>query len=213
MKTNVLIALTALITVFTACQKDPKDPTDNGGGDITKDYQPMTANSSWQYSSTTLGNYTETATGMDTTVNGDKYSIFNNSQNGRRYYRKSDNSYYMYGYVDVVKQTINILYLKDVAVGTTWTNTASYSGIPIELKYTVASQGGEKTVNNKAYKDVIGLQFVVTASSPLGGGATTVATGQSFYAKGVGLITQTVEADVLGTQISDSTYLVSSDIK
>jgi hypothetical protein len=210
MKTKFFVALAAFVTVFSACQKDPDD--NNNGGADNKDYQPTTAGSTWQYRSTASGDYTETATGQDTTINGQKYFIFRSEENGSRYVNKANNVYTTFGYVQQVDQTINIIYLKDAAVGTTWTNSANYNGFPVDLTYTIVSRDGEKVVNGTTYRDVIELNFTVSTNNPLTG-LLTVATGKQFHAKGVGSITSTFNFELQNNTASDSTYLVSASIK
>lgn len=216
MKTKFFVALAAFVLSFTACQKDNDD--DNGGGNAETDYQPVTAGSTWQYNSTT-GSYTETATGTDTTIEGEKYYAIDNSENERRYVSKSGIVYKTYGFVEELQQSLQLTYLKDAAVGTTWDEpeTVTYGSftIPVVFKYTITSRDSDKIVNNKTYEDVIAVDVAVSANHLLLGGNRTVATGQQFYAKGVGSILSTFNFAVeeLDIEVSDSTYLVTSDIK
>lgn len=212
MKTKLLIALTAFVTVFAACQKDTEDTTDNGNT-REEDYQPTSAGSTWQYNSTSQGTYTETATGKDTTISGQKFFAFDNSANGRRYVNNNNGIYTSYGYVPQIDTTLMLLYLKDADAGTTWTNTSVYMGVPISLNSKITSRDGEKTVNGTAYKNVIAVDFTITAPNPLSGQMLTVATGQQFYAKGVGAILSTLHLNAGGIRVNDSTYLVSHTIK
>src|SRR5437763_8151167 len=152
MKTKLFAALTAFVVVFAACQKENNDGTDNGG--TTEDYQPTSAGSTWQYTSSTSGSYTETATGGDSTISGEKFSIFDNTASGRRYVNKNNGIYTSYGYVPQIDTSLTLLYLKDADAGTTWTNVGQYSGIPVTLTYTIASRDGNKTVNGTSFKNV-----------------------------------------------------------
>lgn len=212
MKTNVFVALAALVLVFTACSKN-NEGTNNDGGGTTQDYQPTSAGSTWQYSSNSTGTYTETAVAGDSSIGGQTFFKIDNSANGRRYVNKNNGIYTSYGYVPQIDTTLTLLYLKDAPAGTSWTNTGSYSGIPVTLTYTIASRDGEKEVNGKTFKDVIALDFNLSVSTPLGN--TTVGTGHQYYAKGVGAISSNLLIDVpsVGIHAEDSTYLVSYDIK
>lgn len=216
MKTKLFIALTVLITVFAACQKDPEEATEPPL-ETTEDYQPTSAGSTWQYNSSTSGAYTETAVSGDSTIGGEKYFKFDNSENGRRYINKNGGVYKTYGYVQEIDEYLTLTYLKDVAAGATWEDnvnfTASGITVPIKFKYTIANRDGDKEVNGKTYKNVIGVDVAISANSALVGGNVTIATGRQFYAKGVGSISSSLDFDALGTVITDSTYLVSYQIK
>ena len=217
MKTKFFIAFASLAFLFTACQKDNDDTTTDPDPNNTEDYQPVSAGSTWQYASTTTGNYSETALGGDTTIGGEKYFILDNSENGRRYINKNNGVYKSSGYIQAIQQSVNMTYLKDAPAGTTWEDNLVYSKglitVPVAVKYTIASRDGDKVVNNKTYNNVIAVDLALTANSVLIGGLKTIATGRQFYAKGVGNIGGSLHVDVLDIQIDDSTYLVSHDIK
>lgn len=217
MKTKLSIALAAFVMVFASCQKSPEDSTETPGT-TTEDYQPTSAGSTWKYNSTNQGTYTETALSGDTTISGQKFSKIDNDATGRRYVNKNGAIYTSYGYLPqidttLIDTTLTLLYLKDAEAGTTWTNVSVYSGIPVTLTYIIASRDGEKNVNNTNYKNVIALDFAVTAVNPLSGQTLTVATGKQFYAKGVGAILSTLHLAAGTVQIDDSTYLESHTIK
>jgi len=216
MKTKLLSVLSAFVLVMAACQKEHSDDTTNNGS--TTDYQPTTAGSTWQYSSTSQGNYTETATGTDTTISGQQFSAIDNSVSGRRYVNKNNGTYTSYGRFPQLDTTLQLTYLKDAAAGTSWEDDKIYTinsfPVPIKVTYTIASRDNDKTVNNITYKNVIAVNTTISANIPLTG-EVNVAQAQQFYAKGVGLILQTFSAQVPGSQttVSDSTYLLSSTIK
>jgi hypothetical protein len=218
MKIQLVIALAAFALVFAGCKKDDDD-TDNGGNTPEEDYQPVTAGSTWQYNSSTLGLYTETALGTDndTTIEGEKYSTLNNSEGGRRYVNKNGVIYKSYSYFEAIGESLKLTYLKDATVGTTWDDVINYDyngfAVPVTFRYTIASRDGSKVVNSKTYENVIAVDIRISASSLLVGGDGTVATGQQFFAKGVGGILTTLDFNALGTTLTDSTYLVTADIK
>jgi nitrous oxide reductase accessory protein NosL len=216
MKIQLVIALAAFALVFAGCKKDDDD-TDNGGNTPEEDYQPVTAGSTWQYHSESLGDYTETATGRDTTFAGDnkKYYIFNTDANGPRFISKNNGEYTQRGYVRELNQDVALLYLKDAPAGTNWTETkeVTQSGftIPVKVSFTIASRGGSKVVYNKTYENVIAVDIAIAAN--VFGTELPVATARQFYAKGVGAISSSLNFDFQGTKMTDSMYLVSSDIK
>ncbi len=214
MKTKLIIALvTAATFLFAGCQKDEDD---TGGTETPEaDYQPTTVGSTWQYNSTTSGMYTETAVSGDTTIDGETYARLDNSDDSWRYVNKNGNVYKTYAHINELDESFVLTYLKDDDAGTTWQDSKNFTynsfTIPVVFKYTIASRDGEKTVNDTTYKNVIAVAVEVTSNSLLFNG--TVATGQRFYAKGVGNILSTFDFDALGTAVRDSTYLVSADIK
>jgi hypothetical protein len=214
MKTKIITALSVLAIVFAACQKDPEEDVDNGGNN-TEDYQPVSAGSTWQYTSLTSGTYTETALAGDTTIEGEKYYKFDNSENGRRYINKSNGVYKQRGYVQEIDKTVDLTYLKDAAVGTTWSEdevvTQGGFSIPIKVNYTILSRENEKVVNGNTYKDVIAVGVSITAS--VLGTNVAVATARQYYAKGVGAISSSLNFKFEDEEVNDSTYLVSHDIK
>jgi hypothetical protein len=212
MKTKLLITLTAFVLVFAACKKDDDD-TDNGGGTTTEDYQPVKAGATWEYRSEMSGDYTEIATGRDTTFPGDNktYKVFTNTANEFRFVSKNNGEYTQRGFVQELDQDVEIVYLKDAATGTSWTEneTVSQSGftIPVKVVYTIASRDGSKVVNNKTYENVIAVDVAISAN--VFGTELPVATARQFYAKGVGAISSSINLDFQGETMSDSTYLVN----
>lgn len=216
MKTKLFATFLGCVIVLAACKKETSGSTTTNSD--TTDYQPTSTGSTWTYNSSSQGSYTETATGTDTTINGDKYSVFSNSNGAaaNRYVNKSNGVYKVYSYVAPLQQTLTLTYLKDVSVGTNWednvTVTTNNIAIPVNFKYNIASRDGDKTVNGIDFKNVIEVTYDVSANIPLTG-TVQVGTGQDYYAKGVGLITRVINANVQGTAFSDSTYLVSYQIK
>lgn len=216
MKTKIVIVLAAFVLVFAACKKDDDD-TDNGGTPVEEDYQPVTAGSTWRYHSEALGDYTETATGRDTTFAGDnkKYYIFNNDASGPRFISKSNVEYTQRGYVRELNQDVTLLYLKDAPAGTNWIEikevTQGGFTVPVKVSFTIASRDGSKVVHNKTYENVVAVNIAISAN--VFGTELPVATARQFYAKGVGAISSSLNFDFQGTSITDSMYLVSSDVK
>ena len=216
MKMKFVFVLAAFV-VIASCKKE--NSADNSNNGDTTDYQPSSIGSTWQYSSTSQGDFSETVVNDDTTITttagAQQFFAIDNSVAGRKFINKTNGIYTSYGYVAEIDTSVTLQYLQDRPAGTTWSQTTTYSNVPISLNYTIASRDADKTVNNIVYKNVIGLTYAVVATVPLAG-TVTIASGQSFYAKGVGLITQITNTNTSlpgVPQISDTTILLSSSIK
>ena len=201
--------------VFAACQKEADGGLGSGGGAIS-DYQPVSANSEWDYTSTNGGSTHTVALGTDTTINGLRYYKFDNTNGGateRGYISKVNGVYRTYGNFDPVGQVVELIYLKDSAIGSNWTNTISIGGFSNYHKYTVSKRDIQHTVNGKTYNTVIELNYDFSVDNPLGGGAISIGGGKYYYAKGVGLIEGYFNFSFLGVTSSDTTRLVSYTIR
>jgi hypothetical protein len=209
--------------VFASCQKEVEGDAGNSGGsgggggnNTSTDYQPVSANSEWNYSSTSAGNYTLKALGTDTTINAKRYYEFDNSspQGAERVYiGKSNGIYWQYGESAVGGIILEQVYLKDSAIGTNWTNTISVGGFNNYHKYTVSARDIQRTVSGKTFNTVIELTYQMSVDDPLGGGILSVGGGKQYYAKGVGPIESYFKVGFLGVNVSDTTKLVSYTIR
>jgi hypothetical protein len=180
----------------------------NSGGTSNNDYQPTTANSKWNMKSTSFGDYTLTSLGTDSIVNNVKFYKFDHSVGGRQYISKENGVYKNLAFFQQLGGMVISTYLKDVAAGSTWTDVLSAAGTSVSMKYTVAQVGGQRTVNGKAYTNVMKVTYEQSAMG------ITTAIGEQYYAKGVGPIESVARMDMFGMQATlDSTYLVSSVIK
>ncbi|HJS53443.1 MAG TPA: hypothetical protein VJ765_02835 [Chitinophagaceae bacterium] len=218
---RILIFLFTVV-LLSACQKEVDDllgtnGTGSGGGNnSTSDYQPVSANSEWDYLSTTSGSSHTVALGTDTTINGLRYYEFNKTSNGtteRGYISKIDGIYRTYGNFDPVGQVIELVYLKDSAVGTNWTNTISVNGFSNYHKYTVARRDIQHTVKGKTYNTVIELTYDFSVDDPINGGVINIGGGKYYYAKDVGLIEAYFSFSYFGVSTSDTTQLVNYTIR
>lgn len=205
---------------FTACQKEVDGSLGNsgggGGGVNATDYQPVSANSEWDYTSTTTGASHMVALGTDTTINGLRYYKFNTTSGGASeigYISKVNGVYRTYGNFDPVGQVVELVYLKDSAIGTNWTNRITVGGFSNYHKYTVSGRDIQHTVNGRSYSTVIELTYDFSVDDPLGGGVLSVGGGKYYYAKGVGLIEGYFGFDFLGVSSSDTTRLVNYTIR
>jgi hypothetical protein len=217
---RILIFLFTVL-VFSACQKEVGDllgtnGNGGGGGSSSSDYQPVSANSEWNYSSTSAGNYTLKSLGSDTMVNGKKYYEFDNiSPQGtsRGYISKSNGVYWQYGPSPAGGGLLEQIYLKDSPVGTSWTNTITISGFNNYHKYTVSARDVQRTVNGKTFNDVIELLYEMSLDDPLGGGVLNAGGGKQYFAKGVGPIESYFTVGFMGVNISDTTKVISYTIR
>lgn len=210
MKKNFFVAF--VILLFASCQKE----VDGGlSGGTVADYQPVSANSEWNYTSTSIGNYTLKSIGADTMINGRRYYKFDNitSQGtARAYLAKVGGVYWQYGEAPVGGVVLEQIYLKDSAIGTNWTNTISVSGFNNYHKYTVSARDLQRTVNGNSFNNVIELTYQLSLDNPLGG-VINAGGGKQYYARGVGAIESFFTAGFMGFNISDTTRLTSYTIR
>ena len=215
----LLFSLLAVL-FFAACQKEVDGGLGNsgggGGGGNTTDYQPVSANSEWDYTSTIGGASHMVALGTDTTINGLRYYKFNTTSGGASeigYISKVNGVYRTYGNFDPVGQVVELVYLKDSAVGTNWTNRITVNGFSNYHKYTVSRRDIQHTVNGRSYNTVIELSYDFSVDDLLGGGTISVGGGKYYYAKGVGLIEGYFGFDFFGVSSTDTTRLLNYTIR
>jgi hypothetical protein len=211
---NKLFIIIGLMAVLASCQKEIDGGT--GGGSIAGDYQPVTANSEWNYTSTSAGNYNLKALGTDTTINGRRFYKFDRvaaGQSVREYISKVGGVYRNYAEFAPAGQVLELVYLKDSAVGTNWTNTITAGGFSNYHKYTVSARDMQRTVNGVTFNNVIELNYEFTLDNPLGGGVINAGGGKQYYAKNVGAIESFFTVGFLGFNVSDTTRLVSYTIR
>lgn len=219
-KWRLLTGILAVL-IFSSCQKEVSaDSINNSSGLGTgnnDDYQPVSAGSEWNYSSLTLGDYTIKALGTDSTINGIKYYKFDNisSLGAYRFYVSKNDGVYNQATRGIVSgQFVDMVLLKDAAIGTTWTNAIGLGGFSNYHKYTISKKNIEHTVNNKLYSSVIELDYEVLVDDVMSGGnPVSVGTGKAYFAKGVGVIEDYYTADMLGVQLKDSVYLTNATIR
>ena len=218
---RILFFCFALVVLFS-CQKEVDDLIGNGGGsggsnnNTPTDYQPVSANSEWDYLSTYTGPSRLVALGTDTTINSLRYYEFNTTNNAgteRGYMSKVNGVYRTYGNFDPVGLVLELIYLKDAAIGTNWINTISVGGFSNYHKYTVSKRDIQHTVVGKTYNSVIELTYDFSVEDPLGGPVVSVGGGKYYYAKGVGLIESYFGFSYYGVSTSDTTRLLRYTIR
>jgi hypothetical protein len=99
-----------MVTVIASCQKEIDGGT--GGGGNAGDYQPVTANSEWNYTSTSAGNYNLKALGTDTMINGRRFYKFDRTAAGqsvREYISKVSGVYRSYAEFAPAGQVLDLV--------------------------------------------------------------------------------------------------------
>ena len=205
-----------IVILIASCQKEADGGLSSSNNTTTiSDYQPVTANSEWNFSSTSIGNYTLKSLGSDTLINGRKYYKFDNTSSQgteRGYISKSNGTYWQYAESPVGGIVLEQIYLKDSAIGTNWTNTISVNGFSNYHKYTVSAKDIQRTVNGKTFNNVIELTYEMSLDNPLGG-IINAGGGKQYFAKGIGAIESYFDVGFFGINVSDTTRLVSYTIR
>jgi hypothetical protein len=208
----LLLAATGLF--IAGCKKSSDSPTET-----PKDFQPLTTGSNWTYIATGsgAGTYKLTVTGADSTINGKAFKILANTNGPNNYVLKQGNDYYRFGYVQTpgggAPTGLEFLYLKDnLDVNGAWENTQTISGIPVKLKYKVASKAQTRTVEGKNYSDVTNVHIDFVANVP-GIGDLPVGTGEVYAARGIGIVQFQITINISGNVTSQDQRLQSYEIK
>ena len=214
MKKGSLAGIGIVMFLLSSCQKE----IDWGlGGTVgSNDYQPVSANSEWNYTSTSSGDYTIKSLGTDSLINSRRYYKFDRIQSGvasRLYMNKTGGDYWQYAFFPQASQVVDLIYLKDSVVGTTWTNTITVSGFSNYHKYTILANGISRTVNGRTFNNVIELDYRFSFVNPISGGTINAGTGKNYYAKGVGAIESFYTIGYLTLSLSDTTRLTSYTIR
>lgn len=220
---NKLLAVCAIIALSGCkCKKTTPAPAP---------FMPTTAGSTWNYNTRSYapipgtGSYVLTATSKDTVINTRTYRVFTNSNTGSEYYNQTGTDYYQFGDLAALNQRLELLYLKDVAAGTSWTDTKTITltGIPapvsIPVNYQVTEAGISYVANGKTYTDVIHVKVTFGTISVSGFPITPVTDLNFYYARGVGRIYSrskvAISVPLAGININtdDEVTLVSYTIK
>lgn len=216
MNIRLCLSLAFFSLILYSCSKDNSiEKPDNNQQDSS--FQPTTTGSTWYYQDSidTGGNFTLTATGRDSTVNGIQFNIFQNkpdssSQISTTLFGKSQISYYASGFVNSFGDT-PLLYLKDTAVNSTWKQSVVVNvpqlGGPTnaELDFTLAQTGITYSVNGKSYSNVAHVTLVVKVQVPGLGTTEAGVTGDIYFARGVGIISTVIQNQ--GTKVEDISLL------
>jgi len=191
-----------------------------GGGSANQDYFPTTAGSSWVYQYIpklgTIDTFTVRVASQQVQVNGDPllYSQFGTRMQDTFYFAKSSNGdFYALSTVDfdytlifdsIPSAFISYPFLKlGLNAGESW-ETAEYGKVRVDGANNLKERGMSKarftivtkntvpyTIGGKTYTNVINVKREIMFK-PDGGTFRTLITGNSFYAKGYGLIDQVI---------------------
>jgi hypothetical protein len=200
MQKTFLICATMFIVLCSGnCKKNGTNPPAADQGD----YQPLTAGSEWNYTTTggaSAGSYKLTVLNRDSSVNGRAFRVISNSSGGNEYYNKTGNDYYRFAKLaELNNQQFELLYLKDnIEKGQTWVETRSinvtvtgFGTVPVTAQFTfsIADKGIEHVVNGVTFKDVIRVT-VVPVFTAFGSNIPVDPSSsiQYFYARKVGFI-------------------------
>ena len=179
MKLISSLSLLAAALLVAGCS-DSNNPTSPGGSTNTADsYWPTSKGSTWTYA----GSVNSTVTvGNDTTIDGKQYTIMNNVPGGASFIRRDGASYYSLEGSGAQE----MLFLKDGAIGTSWTFDLTKQGALNHYTYTVTELGQTHVVNGKSYSNVMRVHLTDSVSFA---GQTFMGTeADYYYAKGIGLI-------------------------
>lgn len=215
MKIRICLFITFLSLVLFSCSKDNSVSKPNN--QQNNSYQPTSAGSSWYYKDNinTNGNFTLIATGVDTTINGVQFAIFQNkpdstSQIYPTFFGQSQVSYYALGFVNAFGD-IPILYLKDTALNSTWKQIISVN-VPqlggqteAELDFDLTQSGITYSLNGKSYSNVAHVTLNVKVEIPGLGTTNSGVTGDIYFARGIGIISVVVQNQ--GSKVEDVSLL------
>ena len=202
--------ITCIAVIFSQCKKENPAPVTPAAN---KDYQPLTAGSTFSYNDTTNGTasvYTQTVTSNTIVRNGKNFVKLSNSNGSEQYIAKSGVNYYQLTlYSSLHGGEFEDNYLNDsLPVDSSWTvafKTYNPLGFPDSLytfaTYKIAGKGLSMTINGTVFTEVIHVSLTdVSAYSQIPPSSsnnliTRMATGEFYYARGVGLIKSELNID------------------
>jgi hypothetical protein len=192
---NKLIGLYAILILSGCdCNKTVTPPP------VPATFLPVTAGSSWTYSTQTYapvpstGTFILKATAKDTLISSKTYKVFTNSSADNEYYNVTGTDYFQLGNLAALNQRLELLYLKDAAVGTAWTETKTinFPGVPtpinVPLNYSVINKGISYVVGAKTFTDVTHVKITIGTLTVMGFPITPVSDFNYYYARGIGRI-------------------------
>ncbi len=213
MKTsNKFLFLISITIISFSCKKSTETITD---------FLPLTVGSNWTYKNTPGGTYTLTITNKDTAINAKNYKVLTNSNGPNNYQTKIISDYYRYVPTNALPGLTGLeeLFLKDnLTVNGIWQTLQPLTipgigAVTLKLNYKVVAMGVSKVVSTVTYNDCIQIQLSLVASLGLLG-ETNVGGGDFYYARGVGLVTNSLNISIPGqAPFSQTTDLQSYVIK
>ena len=194
------------IAIFTQCKKSSDGTTAAG------DYLPLGVGTNWTYISNGVTSKL-TVTSKDSVALGRTYKVVSNNNGPNQYHGKSGNDYYRFAtFQGFLPNGVEELYLKaDQNVNGNWQFVVNVMfgtiPVPVTAKYTITEKGIAKTVQTKNYTDVVHVTLALTSAFGNMGG------GDFYYAKGIGMISSSLNISIPGSSTSNVTELVSYEIK
>lgn len=201
---KILFPVFALM-MFTQCKK-------KSDKQFTGDFLPLNVGTNWTYISNGVTSKL-TVTNKDTVALSRTYRVVNDTNGPNQYHGKSGNDYYRFAsFQGFLPNGVEELYLKgDQSVNGTWQFIVNVMfgtiPIPVTAKYTIVENGITKNVQGKNYSDVV--HVVLSLNSALGNNGG----GDFYYAKGIGMISSTLNIIVPGNSTTNTTELVAYEIK
>jgi hypothetical protein len=159
--------------------------------------------------------------------------VFTNSSGPNEYYFRNGSEYFRYTTLPgLTDQSFELKYLVDnLSVGATWVETKSANvdlsalSIPgigivpvtVQITFKIEEKGISHTVDSKTYSDVIRVSanLKITAPAPLGEIIPSPNDINYYFAKGVGMVHNTIVFGVTlaGINVNSETKLTSYTIK
>ena len=188
--------------------------TGGSGGGTSNDYFPTTLNSNWTYQYLpklgTLDTFRVTVTSQTVLFDNKVFRQFDTDPLGEAYYFSKDNAgnYYALSTVDfdylfifdsIPSSFITYPFLKDnVAVGTIW-ESPEYGKVKLGTEvgitkaiFTIAGKGISYSIGGNSFNDVINVKREIVFKPDGGTAFRSVLEGNTYYAKGVGMIDQVI---------------------
>ncbi len=201
---TTLICLLFIVIFFSHCKKKSTNTIVDPPVTVTKDYSPISTGSTFTYSDSTndlVTSFTITASGTNSTLFGKSYSKLTTSNGYTVYKAKSGAKYFqLTSYPDMMSSEFENVYLIDsLPVNSTWTvsfKILNVLGFPDSLNavatYKISEKGISRAIQGKLYTDVIHVSLTdvsaYSAVPPSGQLAGGIASGDFYYALGIGLI-------------------------
>lgn len=215
-----LFICTILFIVLSAgnCKK----PSTPDPGTPASTYQPTTAGSEWNY--TTTGTtasgpvnttYKLTATSKDSVSNGKTFRVFSNSSGANEYYVKVGNDYSRISSLASVTSQVELLYLKDnLNAGASWSETKNVTingnAVNVNVTYSVIGSKFDTSFNGNAFKQCIRIKVNPDIGLPFQENNIWY-----LFAKDVGMIANKIRLkfDLLAMNVDTETKLGAFVIK
>ena len=217
-KSLFLIVIVAFFV--TGCISSKNDPKPGDGTSTSDSYFPVSAGSSWTYKEDLAGATSSTVikmTGKTKTFNGKSYfeatSASTVKGNSTGYFYAVNHVFTMLQAIPQANITVEVPVGDDSkAAGYTWTTTPTadgyIQGLPAQMVNIIKEKGISRTVNGKAFTNVIHTQ--VDLQYDLGAGFESYSVYDFYLAKGIGMI----ESDTgIQGSVYDKQTLLSYSVK